>query len=350
MSYVYAVIMAGGRGERFWPLSTDRVPKPFIPLLGPRTLIQQTVDRLLPLLPPDRMFISIGEIHRQIAREQLPDIPPDNFVLEPVGRDTAPCLGYCALHIERRDPDATMIAVPADHFVADAAAYRRTLERGIGALPGATGVVFGISPSRPETGYGYIQVEKPETAAGAWPVLRFVEKPDIARAREYVAAGNYYWNSGIFLWRNRTLLDLLATHMPELHRGLAALRPLIGHEEAHSEIHQVFAVLPRISIDFGVMEKASGLRLVPAEFTWDDIGNWSALERALLRDADGNVALGPHVALDAGGCVSYSDAGTIATFGVSDLVVIQAHGKVLVCPKDRAADLKRLIAALNQKD
>jgi mannose-1-phosphate guanylyltransferase len=345
MSNVYAVIMAGGRGERFWPLSTDRIPKPFIPLLGPRTLIQQTVERLLPLLPPDRMFISIGEIHGEIARNQLPEIPPDNFVLEPVGRDTAPCLGYCALHIERRDPDGTMIAVPADHFVADPAAYRRTLEKGIAALPGATGVVFGISPSRPETGYGYIEVQRRETA-DAWPVLRFVEKPDIARAREYMAAGHYYWNSGIFLWRNRTLLDLLATHMPELHRGLAALRPLIGREEVHSEIHQIFAALPRISIDFGVMEKASGLRLVPAEFTWDDIGNWSALERALPHDADGNVALGPHAALDASRCVSYSDAGAIATFGVSDLVVIQAHGKVLVCPKDRAADLKRLIVAL----
>jgi mannose-1-phosphate guanylyltransferase len=346
MSHAYAVIMAGGRGERFWPLSTDRVPKPFIPLLGPRTLIQQTVDRLLPLLPSDRILISIGEIHREIAQEQLPEVPTDNFVLEPVGRDTAPCIGYCALHIERRDPDATMIAAPADHFVADAGAYRRTLEKGISALAGATGVVFGISPSRPETGYGYIQVQKPESGAEAWPVLRFVEKPDIARAREYVAAGGYYWNSGIFLWRNRTLLDLLAKHMPELHQGLEALRPLIGRKEAHSEIHQVFAALPRISIDFGVMEKASGLRLVPAEFTWDDIGNWSALERALPRDADGNVALGPRVALDASRCVSYSDAGTIATFGVSDLVVIQAHGKVLVCPKDRAADLKRLIAAL----
>jgi mannose-1-phosphate guanylyltransferase len=345
MSNVYAVIMAGGRGERFWPLSTDRVPKPFIPLLGGRTLIQQTVERLLPLLPPDSMFVSIGEIHREIARNQLPEIPPDNFLLEPVGRDTAPCLGYCALHIERRDPDGTMIAVPADHFVADAAAYRRTLEKGIAALPGATGVVFGISPSRPETGYGYIEVQKRGTA-DAWPVLRFVEKPDSARAREYAAAGHYYWNSGIFLWRNRTLLDLLSTHMPELHKGLAALRPLIGREKARPEIHQIFAALPRISIDFGVMEKASGLRLVPAEFTWDDIGNWGALDRALPHDADGNVALGAHVALDASRCVSYSDAGAIATFGVSDLVIIQAHGKVLVCPKDRAADLKRLIVAL----
>jgi mannose-1-phosphate guanylyltransferase len=346
MSRLYAVIMAGGRGERFWPLSTDSMPKPFIPLLGPRTLIQQTVERLLPLLPPDRMFISIGEAHREIAGRQLPQIPPENFIVEPVGRDTAACLGFCALHIERRDPDGSMVAVPADHYIADAQGYCGTLEKGIGALPRATGVVFGIRPSRPETGYGYIQVEPPGSDVADLSVLRFVEKPDAARAREYVSAGSYYWNSGIFLWRNRTLLTLLQAHMPEFYRGLAALRSLIGRDEAQADLHRIFAALPRISIDFGVAEKASGLRLVPAEFAWDDIGNWGALERALPHDDAGNVALGRHVALDARGCITYSDAGTIATFGVSDLIVVQALGKVLVCPKDRAAELKRLIAAL----
>ena len=349
MSSVYAVIMAGGRGERFWPLSTECIPKPFMPLLGPKTLIQQTVDRLLPLLPPERMLISIGEAHRGIAGEQLPQIPPENFIVEPVGRDTAPCLGYCALHIERHEPDGTMIAIPADHYIADAAAYRRTLQKGIDALPGATGVVFGIRPGRPETGYGYIQTQISESGNEALPVIRFVEKPDATRARGSVAAGNYYWNSGIFLWRNRTLLDLLRQHMPELYRGLEALRPFIGREEGRAEARQTFAELPRISIDFGVMEKASGLRLVPAEFVWDDIGNWGALERALPHDAAGNVAIGPNLALEAGDCVSYSDAGTVATFGVSNLIVVQAQGKVLVCPKDRAADLKRLIAALGNE-
>jgi mannose-1-phosphate guanylyltransferase len=194
MSDVYAVVMAGGRGERFWPLSTDRVPKPFIPLLGSRTLIQQTVERLLPLIPPERILISIGETHRGIAGEQLPEIPPENFIVEPVGRDTAPCLGYCALHIERRDPLGIMLAVPADHYVADPTGYRRTMAKGIAALPGATGVVFGIVPSRPETGYGYIQAQKPDATMEALPVIRFVEKPDAARAREYMAVGNYYWN------------------------------------------------------------------------------------------------------------------------------------------------------------
>lgn len=293
------------------------------------------------------MLISIGEAHREIAGAQLPQIPAGNFIVEPAGRDTAPCLGYCALHIDRRDPEGIMIAVPADHYIADAEAYRRTLQKGIAALPKATAIVFGIRPSRPETGYGYIQIQEPGAAAEGLPVMRFVEKPDTARAREYLASGHYYWNSGMFIWSNRTLLGLLRQHMPELHRGLEALRPLIGRADAAAEWRRIFAALPRISIDYGVMEKTSGLRLIPAEFNWDDIGNWGALERALPCDVNGNVALGPHVAVEAGSCVSYSDAGTVAIFGVSNLVVVQANGKVLVCPKDRAADLKRLIVLLD---
>ncbi len=347
MSDIYAVIMAGGRGERFWPLSTETIPKPFIPLLGRTTLLQQTVERLSSLLPSERMLISIGEAHREIAGRQLPQIPPVNFIVEPAGRDTALCLGYCALHIEQRNPDSIMIAVPADHYVEDAEAYRTTLKKGLAALPHATAVVFGVRPSRPETGYGYIQIGNSGEGAPSLPVLRFVEKPDPVRAGEYLASGHYFWNSGMFLWRNRTLLELLRRHMPELYRGLEALRPYTGRGDTSADSRRIFEALPRISIDYGVMEKTSGLVLVPAEFTWDDIGNWGALERVLSHDVKGNVALGPSVVVDAAGCVSYSDSGTVAIFGVSNLIVVQAHGKVLVCPKDRAAELKRLIAALD---
>lgn len=346
MSDVYAVIMAGGRGERFWPLSTDQLPKPFIPLLGTQSLIRQTVDRLRPLIPPERILISLGEMHRKTAGEQLPEIPGENFIVEPVGRDTAPCIGFCALHIERRAPDATMLAVPADHYVADPEAYRRTLEKGIRALPGAAGVVFGIAPTRPETGYGYIEAQAGPPADGALPVIRFVEKPDMSRALEYMTRGGYFWNSGIFLWSNRTLLTLLRQHMPELSSGLEAIKPLIGPSGDKNRLRAIFETLPRISIDFGIMEKTSGLRLVPAEFVWDDIGNWSALARALPHDDRGNASLGPFKAVSSSGCISYSDAGTIAVFGLSNLIVVQAHGKVLVCPKDRASDLKQLITQI----
>jgi mannose-1-phosphate guanylyltransferase len=314
--------------------------------LGSTSLIQDTVDRLLPLIPAERILISIGESHLAVARERLPRIPPRNFVVEPVGRDTSACLGFCALYLERLDPDAIMLALPADHYVGDSSRFRATIQKGIRSLPGATGVVFGIVPVRPDPGYGYVLAEKPAIFCEAWPVVRFVEKPSPEKAAEYLRSGHYFWNSGIFLWENRTLLELFREHMPDTHRGLCELRPLLRREGAGAEISRIFFSLRRISIDFGILEKTGGLRLIPAEFAWDDIGNWAALARALTGDAQGNAALGSHVAVESTGCFIYTDAGAVAVMGVSDLVVVQANGKVLVCPKDRAADLKRLVSLL----
>jgi mannose-1-phosphate guanylyltransferase len=348
MTEVYAVIMAGGRGERFWPLSTDQLPKPFIPLLGPRSLIQETVDRLHPLIPRERVLISIGKIHEAVARAQLPMIPPDNFIIEPIGRDTSACLGFCALHLEKRNPDSILLAVPADHFVGDPEAYRRTLAKGIENLPGTNGIVFGIAPERPETGYGYIQAEKPSVSSAAWPVGRFVEKPDAAKAAEYLRAGTYFWNSGIFLWHNRVLLELFRLHMPQTYQHLCELRQLLDLSGAENKILEVFSSIERISIDFGIMEKAGGFGLIPAEFHWDDVGSWAALTRVLPADENNNIFQGSHAAVDARGCIIYADAGLVTVFGASDLIVVQAKGNVLVCPKDRASDLKQLVRVLDQ--
>jgi mannose-1-phosphate guanylyltransferase len=346
MQAVYAVVMAGGRGERFWPLSTSQLAKPFIPLLGPTTLIQDTVSRLHPLVPPERILISIGEAHHGLARQQLPGIPDANFIVEPVGRDTAACLGLCAIHLEERNPDAIMLALPADHFVGQPDDYRRTLQIGIDHLPDATGVVFGVRPVRPDTSYGYICAQRPAPQSQAWPVIRFVEKPDAATAEQYFKSGDYFWNSGIFLWRNRTLLDLFQQHLSKSYQCLRELQALVRQGGSPQEMLRIFSSMERISVDFGIAEKASGLRLVPVEFPWDDIGNWSALERALPGDSHGNVSRGAHVPVNTENCIVYSDAGPVATFGVENLVVIQAYGKVLVCPKERATDLKRLVTAL----
>jgi mannose-1-phosphate guanylyltransferase len=347
---LYTVVMAGGRGERFWPLSTSTLPKPFIQLLGSSSLIQDTVARMQPLVPPERILISIGPDQLEVARQQLPQIPAENFIVEPVGRDTSACLGFCAIHIEQRDPDGIMLALPADHFIGTPDAYRKTLQTGIDNLAGSTGIVFGITPVRPETGYGYILAEKPVSGADAWPVIRFIEKPDAPTAERYMASGNYFWNSGMFIWQNRTLLELFEKHMPETYAGLSRLRPLIGGSGDASKIKEIFAALPRTSIDYGIMEKVTGLRLVPTQFVWDDIGNWASLERALTADENGNIGQGSHVALDSNGCIIYSQSGTVAAFGVSDLVIVQAYGKVLVCSKEKAADLKRLVTALGTGD
>jgi mannose-1-phosphate guanylyltransferase len=348
MAALYAVIMAGGRGERFWPLSTNYLPKPFIPLLGPTSLIQDTVSRIQPIVPLEHVLISIGSAHLEVAREQLPQIPAENFLVEPVGRDTSACIGFCALHIERRDPSGVMLALPADHFISDSECYRRTILAGLENLEGAAGVVFGISPTRPETGYGYILAEKPAVCADAWPVIRFIEKPDAPTAARFLASGNYFWNSGMFLWKNQTLLEMFQRHMPEVFHGLCALRPLLGNSDP--AIHEIFSSLPRISIDFGIMEKTSGLRLVPAQFIWDDIGNWASLERALPTDAMGNIAQGQYFAVDSKGCIIYAQDETVATFGISDLIIVQAYGKVLVCSKDKAANLKKLVTALGSQE
>jgi mannose-1-phosphate guanylyltransferase len=347
MPKLYAVIMAGGRGERFWPLSTEVFPKPFVPLLGPQTLIQETVARLQPLVPRERIFISIGRSQKRVARAQLPELPPSNFLVEPVGRDTSACLAFCALHLERVDPDAVMLALPADHFIGDPSAFQKAMQQALASLDGATGVVFGIAPQRPDSGYGYVRAEKPVREGSAWPVLRFVEKPDLATAEAYVRSGDYFWNSGMFLWRNRTLLGLFEKHMPRTWEGMVRLRGLLGKRGKDDEILEVFSSLERISIDFGILERTTGLRLVPVSFDWDDIGNWGSLARALRPGGAGNVSRGPHVSVDSADCIVYSDAGTVATFGVRDLVVVQANGNVLVCPKNRASDLKRLVAALS---
>jgi mannose-1-phosphate guanylyltransferase len=346
MAALYAVVMAGGRGERFWPLSADNLPKPFIKLLGSSSLIQDTVTRIQPIVPLERVLISIGAAHLDIARQQLPEIPAGNFLVEPIGRDTSACIGFCALHIEQRDPEGMMLALPADHFVDDSAGYQTTIQAGLENLEGASGVVFGIPPTRPETGYGYILAEKPAVHTGAWPVVRFIEKPDTPTAARFVASGRYFWNSGMFLWKNRTLLDLFEMHLPVVYHGLSGIRPLLAKNNADPAISDIFSSLPRISIDFGIMEKTSGLRLVPAQFVWDDIGNWASLERALPADAGKNIAQGSHLALESTGCVIYAQNETVAAFGVSDLIIVQAYGKVLVCSKDRAADLKKLVAAL----
>jgi mannose-1-phosphate guanylyltransferase len=350
MAELYAVIMAGGRGERFWPLSTAGFPKPFIPLLGPNSMLQDTVARLQALVPPQRILISIGAAHIEVARQQLPRIPEENFIVERVGRDTSACLGFCALHIEQRDPGGIMLALPADHFIGDTALYLQTLQTGLANLKGASGIVFGIRPTRPETGYGYILAEKPVVCCDAWPVVRFIEKPDAAAAAEYASSGNYFWNSGMFLWENRVLLELFEKHMPDTYEGLCGLRRLLGRKDAGAEIDAIFAELPRLSIDFGILEKTSGLRLIPARFPWDDIGNWASLERALPADARGNIAQGSHLALESSGCVIFAREGTVATFGISDVVVVQAYGKVLVCSKKKAGDLKRLVTALGPEE
>ena len=291
MSQTYVVIMAGGRGERLYPLSTPECPKQFLGLFGERTMLQQTVDRVLPLVPEERILVITSAEHVHLATEQLPDIPAANIIGEPVGKGTAPCIALAAFAIQNRDPEAVMVALPADHLISDAEMFRRLLEQAIAiAAQGTHIVTFGIDPSRPETGYGYIHAPSAwsggtstaHEATALLEVTRFTEKPDRETAERFMKEGTYYWNSGMFVWRVTTILEEIHAFMPELHQMMAGwdIAPeTAGFEKALAEIY------PRLgsaSIDRCVMERSRRILLIPAGVIgWSDVGGWEALREAL---------------------------------------------------------------------
>jgi len=346
----YAVIMAGGRGERFWPLSTGATPKPFLPILGEKSLLQMTVERITPLLPLNRVLVVLGKEHLKVAQEQLPGLPPQNFLVEPEGKDTAPCIGFASLHVEKRDPDAMMVVIPSDHYIPDPDTYLHSLSAALQLLGTRDEIItLGIKPARPETGYGYIQAKKQVDMLDNIPFLkveRFVEKPDLKRAKTYGASKGYYWNSGIFVWRNRTIQDLLTKYLPEVWQGLSRIRERLGDKHALSDEFRQF---PRISIDYGVLEKAKNILLIPAEFRWDDVGTWAALERVHRIDEHGNAIIGMHRGIDTRNCVIHAQDQLVATIGVSNLIIVQAHGKLLICSKERGQDVKEITKLFNSR-
>jgi len=348
--------MAGGKGERFWPLSADNMPKPFLNILGPRTMIQLTVERVARLLPVERIFIVLGKSHRDVAQKQLPELPRGNFLVEPEGRDTAPCIGFAAISLLQVDPQAIMIVLPADHFIPDIDRFVATASYGVEmASKGDYLVTIGIKPVRPETGYGYINARHPVFSEGiqtCYTVERFVEKPDIDRARQYLEEGTYFWNAGMFIWKAQTVLDGISRHMPELYRGLLkAWEALSTADEVR--FAELYASLTRKSIDFGLMEKADNVLMIPGEFAWDDVGTWSALQRVRSLDENGNYCSGETICLDTKNSVICSDGPKIGIIGVSNMVIVASKDGVLVCDADRAQEVReiaRLVEAMKEKN
>jgi len=289
MENAYAVIMAGGKGERLWPLSTPERPKQFLRLLGDRSMLQETVARVSPVVPAERILVVTSTEHVGLVREQLPEIPEENIVPEPVGRGTATCVALAAFAVQSRAPDGVMLALPADHVIAAPKRFRALLSAAIQvAAEGTHLVTFGIPPDRPETGYGYIQAVEPwqgNRQPGTIDVLcveRFTEKPDLETARQFVDEGTYYWNSGMFIWRTDTVLEEIQQHMPDLHRALAVLPPRFGDRDFHTCLAETYDRLPSQSIDRGVMEKSDRILLIPArDIGWNDVGGWEALRDVL---------------------------------------------------------------------
>jgi mannose-1-phosphate guanylyltransferase len=351
---LYAVIMAGGSGTRFWPKSRRDRPKQLLKLVGDRTMIQQTVDRIAPLVPPERILIITGEDQAEATRGQLPELSAANVIAEPCPRDTAPCVGLAAWHVARRDPDATMIVMPADHVIEPARTFLDSLRAAVAVVadePEAL-VTFGIAPTRPETGYGYIERGERISGAGRPPidrVVQFREKPDRATAETFLAAGNFVWNSGIFIWKARTILGEIEAHRPALAAALARVGRALGTPDEATAIAAEYPRMERVPIDKAVMEKASRVLVMEVGYSWSDVGDWRALAGLVPADDSRNAIQGDVVARDVKDSVLISDdGGLIVALGVEDLIVVQSGKATLVARKDQLDKLKAVVESLDE--
>ncbi len=353
---MYAVILAGGSGTRFWPLSRKKNPKQLMSVFGGKSMLQRTVERVLPL-GPKRVLIVTNALQAEETARQLKEYHATcriDIIEEPVGRNTAPAIGLAASIIARYDPDGVMLVLPADHYIVQEDAFRKTVLQAREAALNGYLVTMGVVPSRPETGYGYIEAEMEMRGAGPFPVRRFVEKPNLTKAVEFINAGNFYWNSGMFMWRADVILDRIMAYMPELATALAGLTfsdDVWELEDLQPQIGAIYQGIRGESIDFGVMERADNVMVIPASFGWSDVGSWSALPEVLEPDRSGNVVISVRegLPLDAEGCLVYGGGKVAALVGVKDLIVVDTPDALLVCHRDRAQDVKRIVEELEKR-
>lgn len=349
--------MAGGSGTRFWPLSREKMPKQLLKIGAEDTLIQETVKRVLPLIKREDIFVVTNHGLSDAINTQLSakfgETWDMNFILEPEARNTAPALGLAALHLNRIDPDGIMVVFSADHSIRKADEFLRLLRMAENAAADNYLVTLGIKPDRPETGYGYIKAGVPwsmtDGHSGVCKVEAFVEKPNIDTAREYLRQGNYYWNSGIFVWKIRALLQEIEKHAPSLYEGLMEIRKNIGTDKETEVITQVFKRLESISIDYAVMEKTDRAAVIPADIGWSDVGSWTALDDVSDRDASGNVIAGNVIDIDSHDSIIYAEKRLVATIGLKNVVVVDTPDATLVCSKDRAQDVKKVVEVLKKR-
>jgi mannose-1-phosphate guanylyltransferase len=357
-----AVIMAGGAGERFWPLSRQHYPKQLLRIAGNRSMLAASVERIAPLVPPEDIFVITGACLQAAIRAESCGIPPENVIAEPEGRNTAACLALAVALMENRyadEPDTVMAVLTADHSIRDTAAFAADFATAFACAEAHPCLfTFGIPPSRPETGYGYVETGEP--LAGdprVRRVLAFREKPDLNTAVEYLATGRHLWNSGMFVWRTSVLREAFRVTLPEAHDHLDALREALSDSQEPGSLAPVFARLPKISIDYGVLERAANVAVVRASFDWDDVGTWASVSRLLPADAAGNVSFGKCLLSESANCTVYSvgesrgpdDGRFVVGFGVADLVIVSTADAVLVFPRERAQQVKDIVALLRRE-
>lgn len=356
MAQTFAVIMAGGVGTRFWPKSRGRSPKQFLQILGQGTMIENTLERVRPLVEEKDVFVVTNQLQVEMLRQLVPWIPPEHVLAEPLGRNTAACIGLAALWIERINPEGMMVISPADHVVKNPGEFVRILRLALRVAEEKDALVtIGIKPTHPETGYGYIQSAEEEIdrneyrAEGVYRVKTFAEKPNLETAERFLKSGDFLWNSGIFVWKARVILREIELHLPDLYQQLRVVSETIGTQLYDQTLEHAYRIIRSISIDYGIMEKAGNVFVVKGDFGWSDVGSWDEVVRLTSKDAEGNSIKGRVFSFDSKN--NYIDAGNkvVAALGVEDLVIISTDDALLICKKGKSQEVKDVVDYIRRK-
>ena len=347
--HLQAVVLAGGSGTRFWPLSRPHRPKQLLDLSGQGVLLWQTFDRLSSLVSKRQCWMVVGDAHAEGCMQAVPEVDAERVLVEPCARNTAAAIGLAAIHLVHESPQATMVILPADHHVRDSNAFCEAINQASAVAQSSSIVTLGIKPSRAETGYGYIECGEPRGETGAFEVSAFREKPDPQLAEEYVKAGHYYWNAGVFVARADIMLEQIRLYQPELHTGLMNLADCIGQADYQDKLNTIYASLPSISIDYAVMEQAKDVAIVPVECGWSDVGSLATLDGVIEADENKNLILGQSLTIDTSGCTLIAEGNNVvATIGLKDMVVVHTEDATLVLPKARAQEVKAIVSMLRE--
>lgn len=350
---LFVVIMAGGVGSRFWPRSKEKKPKQLIRIFGENTMIQDTVNRLDGLVQKENILVITNQVQKQRVIDQLTDLPEENIIAEPFGKNTAACIGLASILIHKKSNNAITIILPADHLIKDVPGFQETIKKAANFAESSDSLVtIGIKPTRPETGYGYIQFVDHAVADGIYKVQTFAEKPNLSTAKRFLESGDFLWNSGMFIWKTETILNEISHHLPELYEGLLKIEEVIGKDSFEEVLTNVYGQLINVSIDYAIMEKSPNVYLTKGEFSWSDVGSWEEVYQLSEKDNNGNSEHGDIYSKNTLDSYIFSPKKFTAVVGLENVIVIDTHDSLLICNRENAQDVKLIVDYLkmNKRD